>query len=299
MKSNFLYYNNIKIIKDLSLKKWTKFKIGGSAKYAVFPCTLNELKDALSFSKENLIPYFFIGGGANLLVSDKGFNGLIIFTHYLNRYKVFNNIIEAESGLSVNKLNKIALLNSLSGLEFSNGLPGSIGGAVFMNARVYGKEFSEVVKSVTILDKDNNISEIDNKKIFYDYKKTYFMENRTSFIYKIKLELKKDSFFSILLKGLKNKRDRIKKGQFTYPSAGCIFKNNYEIGIPSGKIIEELGLKGLQIGGAKIYEKHANFIINYNKAKAEDVLRLIEIIEKTVYEKKGYKLEKEIQFLGF
>ena len=299
MKYNFLYYKNIKIIRDLPLKNWTSFKIGGPAKYAVFPKNLEEVKKTLDFSKENNIQYFFIGSGANLLVSDKGFKGLIIFTQKLNRYKINDSIIETESGISVNKLNNIALFHCLSGLEFSNGLPGTIGGAVFMNARAYGKEFSEIVKSVIILDKENNIIELEKKDIFYDYKTTYFMENRENFIYKIKLELQKRSFFTILKQAKKNKQDRIKKGQFSYPSAGCIFKNNYNIGIPSGKIIEDLGLKGLQIGGAKVYEKHANFIINYNNAKADDVLKLIQIIEKKAYEKKGYKLEKEVQLLGF
>lgn len=295
---NYLLYKNLKIIRDFPLAKWTSFKIGGDAKYAYFPKNIEDVKELLNFAKDNNIPYFIIGGGANLLVSEKGYNGLIIFTHKLNKYKVNRSIIEVESGLSVNKLNRIALLYSLSGLEFSNGLPGSIGGAVFMNARVYGKEFSDVVESVLIIDKEGKIITLTKNEIFYAYKKTYFMDNRDIFIYKVNLKLEKGNFFNILKESYKNKKDRIKKGQFLFPSAGCIFKNDYNIGIPSGKIIEDAGLKGYRIGGAKVYEKHANFIINYDNATSYDVLQLIKFIEKTVYEKKGYKLEREVQLLG-
>jgi len=295
---NYLLYKNLKIIKDLSLAKYTTFKIGGRAKYSCFPSNPEEIKLAFLFAQENNLPYFIIGGGANLLISDKGYNGLIIFTHRLNKYKVKNNCIETESGITLTKLNRIALFNFLSGLEFSNGLPGSIGGAVFMNARCYGKEFSDIVESVIAIDKTGNIIQLNKKEIFYAYKKTYFMDNRDLFIYKVILKLEKSKFFKILKEANKNKKDRIKKGQFLYPSAGCIFKNDYSIGIPSGKIIEDLGLKGVKIGGAKVYEKHANFIINYKNAKANDVFELIKFIENSVYERKGYKLEKEVQLLG-
>jgi UDP-N-acetylmuramate dehydrogenase len=168
-----------------------------------------------------------------------------------------------------------------------------------MNAKAYGSEFSKVVESVDVVNENFELETLTDQNLDFSYKNSIFMKRKNLFIFKIKLKLFKDAKNIIYNRYLNNLNDRKIKGQFDFPSAGCIFKNNYDIGIPSGKIIEDLGLKGFRIGDAQIYEKHANFIINKNKAKSEDVLKLIEFIEKQVFEKKGIKLEREVQLLGF
>jgi UDP-N-acetylmuramate dehydrogenase len=183
-------------------------------------------------------------------------------------------------------------------LEFSGGLPGSIGGACYMNARSYNGEFADVVKEATVVDEFGTASVVDKTFLNYSYKYSALMD-LNYFIYDVKLELKKGDPSVIKEIYLKNFNDRKSKGQFDYPSAGCVFKNNYQIGVSSGKIIEEAGLKGRVVGGAKVSEKHANFLINNGDAKAADVMKLIKFIEDEVLEKKGVKLERELRIIGF
>ena len=173
------------------------------------------------------------------------------------------------------------------------------GGAVFMNARAYGREMSNIVSLVCAIKKNEELLHFTNSQINFSYKQSIFENEQNLFILSVTLELKKSTFKKIKSLYKQNKKDRIKKGQFKFPSAGCIFKNNYDMGIPSGKIIDEVGLKGKKIGGAQISENHGNFIINTNNAKAEDIKKLIELIEEKVYKEKGIKLQREIRLLGF
>lgn len=285
------------IKKNIDLRQFTTFKIGGKAEYYSAPEDIEEVKYSLGFANDKGLKVIIIGGGSNLLISDDGVEGVVIHTAALNKHKVDGAILTAESGLPVEKLNEIALSYSLSGLEFSGGLPGSIGGACYMNARSYSGEFADVVKEVTVVDAEGNASVVDKNNVKYSYKYSAFMDSNY-FIYDIKLELKRGDSSIIKENYLKNMNDRKTKGQFDFPSAGCVFKNNYQIGVSSGKIIEDAGLKGLVIGGAKISEKHANFLINKGDAKAADVLKLIKFIENEVLEKKGIKLERELRIIG-
>lgn len=285
------------IKKNIDLRQFTTFKIGGKAEYYSAPEDIEEVKYSLGFANDKGLKVIIIGGGSNLLISDDGVEGVVIHTAGLNKYKVDGASLTTESGLSVEKLNEIALSHSLSGLEFSGGLPGSIGGACYMNARSYGGEYADVVKEVTVVDAEGNASVVDKNNVKYSYKYSAFMDSNY-FIYDIKLELKRGDSSIIKENYLKNMNDRKTKGQFDFPSAGCVFKNNYQFGVSSGKIIEDAGLKGLVIGGAKISEKHANFLINNGDARAADVLKLIKFIENEVLEKKGIKLERELRIIG-
>jgi UDP-N-acetylmuramate dehydrogenase len=240
-----------------------------------------------------------MGGGANLLVSDNGFRGMVISTARLKKVAIDGESVVAESGISVDKLNLKLLNRSLSGMEFSAGLPGSLGGSIYMNAKAYGGEFSSITEFVEIINEKLVPEKILKADLDYSYKSSIFMKRSGVFIFRIGLKLHKGDKKEIRNSYEKNKNDRSAKGQFEFPSAGCIFKNNYDIGIPTGKIIEELGLKGMSIGGAEVFTRHANFIINKNNASATDVMTLIEFIEKKVYEKKGIRLEREVQLLGF
>lgn len=285
------------IQKNVDLRKFTTFKIGGKAEYYCAPEGIEEVKYSLGFAKDKGLNVTIIGGGSNLLISDDGVEGMVIHTAGLNKCKIDGSILTAESGLTIENLNGIALSRSLSGLEFSGGLPGSIGGACYMNARSYNGEFADVVKEATVVDESGRASVVDKSYIDYSYKYSAFM-NSNYFIYDIKLELKRGNSSVIKEIYIKNINDRKSKGQFDYPSAGCVFKNNYQIGVSSGKIIEEAGLKGYVIGGAKVSEKHANFLINTGDAKAVEVLKLIKFIENEVLEKKGIKLERELRIIG-
>jgi UDP-N-acetylmuramate dehydrogenase len=287
-----------KLIKNnVALAAFTTFKIGGKAKFFSKPRNINELIELLKFAKSENIPHFILGGGSNTLFADGTIEKLVISTGSLNRIIIKQDCLIAECGAAIEKLNKIALKQALSGLEFSAGLPGSLGGAVFMNARAYEGEMSQVVSEVEYLDEEFNIKSITNEQCNFSYKNSFFMQNPQHIILRVKLNLPKKNKYSIKQIYQKNLKDRRSKGQYRYPSAGCVFKNDYNLGIPCGKVIDSLGLKGLRIGDAQVYEEHANFIINKKKATARDVIKLIEIVEDELFYKKGIKFERELNII--
>ncbi len=293
---NFFYKrNNIK--KNILLKNKTTMKIGGKAEYYCRPSNVDELLETIRYAMDNKINYRVLGGGSNLLINDCTISGLIIDTTGLNKVSISGNSLEAEAGVLVNRLCRIAIRQSLSGLEFAYGLPGTIGGAAFMNARCYNGEFSGVVSGVEFIDGCGQVRRFSSDEIQYSYKKSIFMEHPEFIITKIILQLKKvkkDEQKTIKVNSIKNKQDRIDKGQFVYPSAGCVFKNNYSIGISSGKIIDESGLKGFKVGRAMVYPKHANFAVNTGGAGFQEMFSLIESVEQKVRAAKNVTLEREI-----
>ena len=299
MKKYFTINNGLKIYKSFKLAHFTTFKIGGRAEFFCIPRSANDIKSAIKFAEEKNLKKFILGGGSNVLISDKGLNGLVISVNKLNKIWIDRNFLITEAGAEIDKVSYYALKKSLSGLEFAGGLPGSIGGAVYMNAKAYGSSMSEIVHSVTVIDKKGKIIKLKNKDIGFSYKNSIFMNNGDLFIYSIELKLSKGDKKKIKELYNKNKNDRKLKGQYDFPSAGCIFKNDYELNLVIGRLIEEMGLKGTRIGDAMISYKHANFIINKGHAKTEDVKRLIELVEKKVFEEKGIKLHREIRLLGF
>ena len=291
---------NLKIYQNFNISRFSTFKIGGKAEFFCMPESFKEIQDAISFAEKNNLKIYIIGGGANILFSDGLLNGLIISTKKLNKCCIENNFVTADSGISIDQLNKSVIKKSLSGLEFSSGLPGTLGGAVYMNARAYGKELADIVENVNVLDKKNRkIIDLKKQNLGFSYKKSVFMENPDYIIVSAVLKLSKGIKKVIKELYKKNKKDRIAKRQFEFPSAGCVFQNDYEKNIVTGRLIEELGLKGFKIGGAEISMHHGNFIINKDRAKAAHVKELIEYIEKIVYEKKGIELKREIRLLGF
>jgi UDP-N-acetylmuramate dehydrogenase len=289
----------MKIYKNYPIGKYTTFKAGGNAQFYCEPENISEVKEYLIYARENNLKHFIFGGGANLLIADCGFKGLVISTNKLKFLIKTDDKVNVGSGFNIDKLNKKLISFSLSGMEFSGGLPGSIGGAIYMNARAYGHEFSEVVESVTVLDENFDEKILNKSSLNYSYKNSIFMEKKNLFIVSAMLALKHGNKNEIKDSYKNNRLDRITKGQFDYPSAGCIFKNDYSLNIPTGKIIEDLGLKGKTIGGAEVSLKHANFIFNKKNASSKDILALIEYVEKKVFEEKGIKLEREVRLVGF
>lgn len=286
---------DIRIEKNRPLAELTSFRIGGPAELYCEPENPEELVKALAFVREKLCRYYILGGGSNTLFSDSGFNGLVISLKSLRGITRKGNKVRVLSGTGMDELNEFCEREGLSGLEFSGGLPGSVGGAVYMNARAYNGEMSEVVSSVKVLGLDGNERTISKEDLGYAYKQSVFMGNPSLIIVEIELDLIPSTANAVKALTEQHRQDRENKGQYVYPSAGCAFKNDRAAGMPSGQLIDSLGFKGKQVGGAQVFERHANFIVNKGGAKASEVIQLIEEIEAAVLEKKGVKLEREVR----
>lgn len=252
----------------------------------------------MKFAGAKGLPYYILGGGANTLFCDHLIKGLVISTAGLNELQIDGEMVKAGCGIDIGELNRHLVEASLSGMEFTGGLPGTLGGAVYMNARCYGGEMSMVVDSVGIIDGNFEKRVLSLEELDYSYKNSIFMHKKDYIIYETTLRLKRGEQEQIISGYETNLEDRRGKGQFSYPSAGCIFKNDYDTGIPTGKLIDSMGLKGKSIGGAEIYERHCNFIVNKEGATAADVLELIEFIEAEVLKEKGIKLEREVRVIS-
>ncbi len=256
--------------KNISLKKYTTFQIGGKAKYFFVAKTKTELILAIELAKEMNLPFFILGGGSNLLVSDNGFDGLVI------------------------KIGRPLFLYVLKGLEWAAGIPGTIEGAVYGNAGAFGKSMKDVVETVEIFDtKTGKIKFFKNKDCKFGYRDSVFKKNKNLIILSVKIKLKKSNPKKIK-EYLKQRKEKQLLG---YASAGSIFVNPKEL--TAGQLIEKCNLKGKRIGHVKISEEHANFIVNLGKGKAKDAKKLINLIKKTVKKKFRINLEEEIQYLGF
>jgi UDP-N-acetylmuramate dehydrogenase len=241
-----------------------------------------------------------MGGGANVLVHDRGFEGLVVVTTGLNRVTFGDELVTAQCGVSVDRLAARCARRGLSGLEFAGGLPGTLGGALFMNARAYGGEFSRVVERVDALEVTGGqvrARELEREELGFDYKKSLFQESRL-YVYRARLRLVPGDPDETGRRTEANRRERRDAGQFRFPNAGCVFKNDYRTGEPAGRIIDRLGLKGTRIGGAEVYTGHGNFIVNRGGARARDVYRLMRLVEETVRRERGIILEREIRLLG-
>lgn len=295
---------------NIPLKKYTSFKIGGSAKYFFETKNLKSLVEALKEAKQKKIPVFVLGGGTKLLVSDKGFRGLVIKIKTSN-FEVKKNRIISEAGVGLNRLVAASIKNGLTGLEWAIGIPGTIGGAIHGNSGAFGSSISNSVESIAALNLKNfKIKKYSNKQCQFGYRDSIFKKNK-DIILSVELRFKKSDLnksSEIIKEYLKRRKERIPN----YSSAGSVFKN---IGfktldkkiqkilpqdkikggkVPAGYLIESCGLKGKRIGGAKISEQQANIIINFKQAKGKDVSSLIDLAKKQVKKKFGVNLEEEI-----
>ena len=286
-----------KIEKDISLSTLTTYKTGGIAKLVVYPNNINNLKQMLKLIHKYNIKYFILGKGSNTLFSDKEFNGVIIKLDKLNNFKIKQTEIYVESGMILSKLVQASIKNELTGLEFAIGIPGTIGGAIYMNAGAYGNNMSNIVKSVIVLNEKFQIKEIPLEKLKFDYRYSIFQANKNLICVSANIKLEHGNHEEIASKIKENLLKRKNSQPLEYPSAGSVFRNpegNY-----AGKIIEELGLKGKNIGGAEISTKHANFIINKNNASSSDILNLIKLVQKEVKDKYKIDLKLEQQLVNW
>jgi UDP-N-acetylmuramate dehydrogenase len=308
----------LKIRENVLLRDYTTFKIGGPARYFFVAENKEDLKNAILWAKKKKLPFFILGGGSNVLFSDKGFNGLVIKMQN-TQYKIRNTKIVAEAGVPLQKLVLETAKKGLSGLENLAGIPGTLGGGIWGNAGAFGREIGDLVEEVKILQIANGKLQIVNFKkedCKFGYRESIFKRKENWIILEAILRLKKGKKKEIEEKIKEILRLRKEKQPLEFPSAGSVFKNvpiekvpkeirekfkeKIKDGfLPAGVLIEAVGLKGFQIGGAKISEKHANFIVNVGNAKASDVKELIEKIKKEVKKKFKIQLEEEIKLVGF
>lgn len=285
-----------RVLIDELMKNHTSFKIGGPADAMAFPKNSSELVEIIKFCVSNKIPYMIMGNGTNLLVSDNGIRGLIVkINDNMNDYNVKGDILELEAGMLISKASKLALEHSLSGLEFAEGIPGTVGGAVIMNAGAYNGEMSQVVSETDYLDGEGNIITINNAQHEYGYR-TSIIQKRNGTVLKTRLLLQKGDYSKIKSQMDEFNFKRRDKQPLEWPSAGSVFKR--PTGFFVGKLIDDCGLRGFNIGGAQISDKHSGFIINRGNATCKDVLSLIEYIQITVERNFGVKLEPEIRIVG-
>ncbi len=281
--------NEENIFVNEPMKKHTTFKTGGNADFLVTPSSKEEIKRLLALD----VPKTVIGNGSNLLVKDGGIRGLVIKLSKNNNYKVYDDVIEADSGIYIAKLSQIALSHKLKGLEFACGIPGTLGGAVYMNASAYGGEMANVVFETDFLKDDGEILEITNHE--FGYRKSVF-QNMNGIILSSKLKLEIGNEEEIKSKMEEYKKSRNAKQPVNFPSAGSTFKRPE--GYFAGKLIEDAGLKGYKIGGAEVSTLHAGFVINANNATSKDILNLISYIQETVNKKFNVELETEVKIIG-
>ncbi|MFA4905493.1 MAG: UDP-N-acetylmuramate dehydrogenase [Candidatus Margulisiibacteriota bacterium] len=283
------------------LSKHTTFKIGGPAEFYVEPKTVEEIKEALRFAKQKRKKFLFLGNGSNLLVSDKRFNGVVIRPRMsravaprLRSGQASGESVEVESGVSIAQLLDLLAKKGLTGLEFMTGIPGCVGGAVAMNAGVGDRWLGLWVVRVWALDKSQNIKVKSQKECKFGYRKSVFQKGNLV-ITKVEFKLKKGNPKAIKDTIKKIWKARLAKQPYDLPSAGSFFKNPK--GKFAGQLIDEAGCKGMRVGDAEVSTKHGNFIVNRGKARASDVLKLANRVQRKVKDKFGIKLQPEVKVL--
>lgn len=286
-----------RIEENVSLKKYNTYKIDGIVRCIVFPKNIEKLVFLMRLIKSKNIQYKVIGNGSNLLFSSQDYNGILIKLSEFTDIEISENKIKVGAGFSLIKLTRIAAKRSLTGLEFASGIPGTIGGAIFMNAGAYKSDMGYIVKSIKVLTPDYRIIELENKELNFHYR-TSFLKNHPDYICLeavIKLSYgKKEAIENLMKSRLKRRLD---SQPLNYPSAGSVFRNPKEMF--SGELIEKSGLKGTTIGGAMVSEKHANFIINKDHATGEEIKALIEKVQQKVKEDYNIDLIVEQEFVNF
>lgn len=283
--------------KNISLAKLTTYKCGGNLKLLVIPNDIETLILLLKKIKSNNIKYKVLGKGSNVVFSNLEYDGVIIRLDKLNKCQINNEEVIAQAGCGLIELAiKVSNLG-ITGMEFATGIPGCLGGAIFMNAGAYKSDMGYIVQEVTILDNDYNIKVLSNLEMNFHYRSSYLKENPDLICLEAKIKLEKGNI-ELIKEVIKDRLERRKNTQpLNYPSAGSVFRNHNEV--PAGLLIEEACLKGVSIGGAIVSKKHANFILNNNKATGEDIKKLIELVQKKVYDEYKINLILEQELVNF
>ena len=286
------------ILFDEPMSKHTTFKVGGPAECYIKIDDIQDLRHILRFAKQNEIPITILGNGSNVLVLDGGIKGIVLNIRFnkiemmnLDK-KIFANV---GAGVKISVFGHLLLKNAITGLEELSGIPGTIGGAVRMNAGAHGKEFKDIVSTVTCMDYDGNIHQFENEDMHFEYRRT-MLKDKPYIVLEVHMEFQKGEEKDIKQKMEEYATYRKEKQPIEYPSAGSTFKRGTDF--ITAKLIDEAGLKGYSIGGAEVSSKHAGFIINKGNATAKDILELIEYVKHKVEEKFDKKIELEIEIMG-
>ncbi|MBP3663810.1 MAG: UDP-N-acetylmuramate dehydrogenase [Tyzzerella sp.] len=300
---NLSFYNRMmdiidekRIYTDEPMKKHTTFRVGGNADFFVVPKTIDEVKRVVMLCMEQDMPYYVLGNGSNLLVGDKGYRGVVI-----QIYKEMNNIIveghkmRVQAGALLSKIGCVALEAGLTGFEFAAGIPGTVGGAVVMNAGAYGGEMKDVLEEVTVLTKEGEVLTLSKEELDMGYR-TSVVAKREYIVLEAIVVLELGDRDAIKARMDELKVQRTTKQPLEFPSAGSTFKRPE--GYFAGKLIQDAGLRGFQVGGAQVSEKHCGFVINNGNATAADIVELMNQVSERVKDKFGVELEPEVKRLG-
>ena len=284
------------ILRDEPMCRHTTFRVGGPADYFVTPQSVEEIRGILAVCRKENVPYYIVGNGSNLLVSDKGYQGVVVQLYRnFGQIKVEDGRIHAQAGALLSGIAAAAREASLTGFEFAGGIPGTLGGAVVMNAGAYGGEMKDVLKEVTVLTPEGGVLTLQADELHMGYR-TSVIKEAGYIVLEAVISLEKGDQEEIRSRMQELAGMRTSKQPLSYPSAGSTFKRPE--GYFAGKLIMDSGLRGYQVGGAQVSEKHCGFVINTGNATAEDVKNLMSDVQRIVMEKFGVKLEPEVKLLG-
>ncbi|SNS89303.1 UDP-N-acetylmuramate dehydrogenase [Anaerovirgula multivorans] len=302
MDKNKLYHQFLNVMKkedvlvDEPMKNHTSFKIGGPADILLLPGSVEEVKRAIEICHREEVPYFVMGNGSNLLVRDKGMRCVVIkIAENFNNVTINGRNVVAEAGILLSTLSKRIVKQHLKGFEFASGIPGTLGGAITMNAGAYGGEMKDVVKNCKVLNEEGKVLDLSLAELELGYR-TSVVQIKNYIVLEATIELEEGNYEEIkaIMDDLTEKRTT--KQPLHLPSAGSTFKR--PPGYFAGKLIQDADLKGARVGGAQVSELHSGFVVNVDHATAEDVLKLIALVQKTVHEKFGVQLEPEVRIIG-
>lgn len=280
------------------LAPYTTYRLGGPADLLLLPADAAEFAAAVRWAAAHALPVTVLGGGSNVLVSDAGVEGAVIITTRMQALSFEDGAVSAESGISMDLLCELCAGRGLAGIANFYGMPGTLGGAVMMNARCYEHSIDEVIETVDAVGAAGEPRRYSRADCRFAYKDSRFQEGG-EWIVGVRLALHPGAPPGELRAEMEHRRQhRENMGQYRFPNAGCVFKNDYSVGIPSGKLVEWCGLKGFRVGGAEVFPSHANFVVNTGGATAADVLAVIRHVERVVFEQKGVRLEREVRLLG-
>ncbi len=286
-----------RIFENVSLKNYTTYKVGGIASRMVYPKNTEQLITLLKWCRSKKVKHLVLGNGSNTLFSDQPYEGVIIKLDEMNQLSIENHRVVVGAGFSLMRLSLLTAKKSLSGLEFAAGIPGTIGGAIYMNAGAYKSDMGYIVSEVKVLTPDYKVITMVNRECQFHYRSSFFQKHKDYIVLEATIKLKPGdrSTIDAILK--ERKQRRLETQPLEYPSAGSVFRNPPDLF--AGKMIEDLGLKGLTKGGAQVSNKHANFIINFKNASSQDIMDLITFIQDTVLENYGIKLHVEQEFINW
>lgn len=287
------FFDNLNIIykEDISLKNYNTYRVNTIAKFLVFPKTIEELIKILKYIKENNIKFFVLGNGSNIILSMDYYDGVIIKLDNLNSVTYKDNLVTADAGCSLIKLSLDTIEKGFTGMEFSTGIPGSVGASVAMNAGAYNSDISSILKEATILTPSNEIVVMQKDELNFQYRDSFLKNNKDYIVLSATFQLEKGNSSEMKQLVEERKKKRMESQPLDMPNAGSVFRNPE--GTYAGGLIEKANLKGYNINGAEVSTKHANFIVNKGTATGKDIIELIETIQKEIKEKDKIELKLE------